>query len=311
MCMQKMIEDHIKKIFDGNSPKNDAYRKELIRVCNEFVDSNLADPKFVKELTSGQGSKFWACISEALLADRLRGKIFPDRSALGEGPDFLLMDGDRKVWIEVICPEPRNVPAGWSGFEKGVTDFPHVDILLRWTAAIKEKSEKLIGNTAGTIKGYLQKGVVSSDDAYVIAVNGCQLRNGPFSALVGISQFPFAVEAVFPVGPIQMKINRETHKVVEQGHQHRPHIINRNNSQVPAYTFLDPRFKQISAIWAVDVNGGTVVGNSEPMTVIHNPNALNPIPLGFLPAESEYVATPCNDDEFLLEKIESQNINSG
>jgi hypothetical protein len=47
------------------------------------------------------------------------------------------------------------------------------------------------------------------------------------------------------------------------------------------------------------------------MTVIHNPNALNPIPLGFLPADSEYVAKPCSDDEFLLEKIDSQDTNSG
>jgi hypothetical protein len=306
-----MIEDHINKIFNGNSPQNEAYRKELIRVCNEFVDSNLADPKFVKELTSGQSSKFWACISEALLAGRLRGKIFPDRTAIGEGPDFLIMDGDRKVWIEVICPEARNVPTDWSNFEEGVTDFPHVDILLRWTAAIKEKSEKLIGNIDGTVKGYLQTGVVASDDAYVIAVNGCQLRNGPFSALIGISQFPFAVEAVFPVGPLQIKINRETLKVVEQRHQHRSHIINRNSAQVPAYTFLDTRFNPISAIWAVDVNGGTAIGNSEPMTVIHNPNALNPISLGFLPADSEYVAKPCSDNELILEKIDSQGISSG
>jgi hypothetical protein len=176
---------------------------------------------------------------------------------------------------------------------------------------IKEKAEKLIGNADGTITGYLQKGVVASNEAYVIAVNGCQLRNGPFSALSGISQFPFAAEAVFPIGPIQLKINRENGKVVDRGHQHRPYIINRNNAQVPAFTFLDPRFNPISAIWAVDFNGGSVIGNSEPMAVIHNPNALNPISMGFLPADSEYVATPCSEDEYLLEKIESQNISNG
>jgi type I restriction enzyme S subunit len=306
-----MIETHITKRFPGNNPRIVDYRKELIRVCNEFVDSGLADPKFVKELTSGKDSKFWSCISEALLADRLRDKVFPDRPVIGEGPDFLIMDGDRKVWIEVICPEACNIPTDWLNIEEDGTDFPHVDILLRWTAAIKEKSEKLIGNIDGTVKGYLQSGVVAENDAYVIAINGCQLRNGPFPALMGISQFPFAVEAVFTVGPIQLKINRETHEVVERGHQHRPHVINRNQAQIPAYTFLDPRFKPISAIWAVDINGGNVIGNSEPMTVIHNPNALNPIPLGFLPADSEYVAKPCSDDEFLLEKIDSQDTNSG
>jgi len=306
-----MIEAHISQRYPRNDPRSVAYRQELIRVCNEFVSRGLADPKFVKELTSGQDSKFWACVSEALLADRLRNKVFPDRSAIGEGPDLLVMDGDRKVWIEVICPEARGVPAGWLTFEEGVTDFPHVDILLRWTAAIKEKAEKLIGNADGTIKGYLQAGVVASNEAYVIAVNGCQLRNGPFSALLGISQFPFAAEAVFPIGPLQLRISRETLKVVGRGHQHRPYIINRNDAQVPAYTFLDPRFNPISAIWAVDVNGGAAFGNTEPMVVIHNPNALNPISVGFLPADNEYVATPCSDNEFLLEKIDSQSISDG
>jgi len=306
-----MIEAHIRQRYPHIDERSVAYRDELIRACNEFVDRRLADQKFVRELTSGQDSKFWACVSEALLADRLRNKIFLERSTIGEGPDFLIGDGNLKVWIEVICPEPIGIPADWISIQDGVTDFPHVDILLRWTAAIKEKGEKLIGNTDGTITGYLQKGVVASNEAYVIAVNGCQLRNGPFSALYGISQFPFAAEAVFPVGPIQVRIDRETGNVVDQGHQHRPYIINRNNAQVPAYTFLDPRFNQISAIWAVDLNGGSVIGNSEPMAVIHNPNALNPIPKGFLPADSEYVAIPCSEDECLLEKIESQNIGDG
>ena len=75
-------------------------------------------------------------------------------------------------------------------------------------------------------------------------------------------------------------------------------------------TFLDPRFAPISAIWAVDLNGASVIGNSEPMVVIHNPFALNPIPVGFLPVDSEYVATPSGEDDFLLEKIESKNISN-
>lgn len=306
-----MIEAHIRQRYPRDDQRSEVYRKELIRVCNEFVDRGLADPKFIRELTSGEDSKFWACISEALLADRLQNKVFPGRSAIGEGPDFLVMDGDRKVWIEVICPEPRGIPEGWLSFEEGVTDFPYVDILLRWTAAIKEKAEKLIGNSDGTIKGYLQSGVVGLNDAYVIAVNGCQLRNGPFPALFGISQFPFAAEAVFAIGPIQLKIDRETLKVVERGHQHRPYVIKRNDAQVPAYTFLDPRFNPISAIWAADVNGGTAIGNTEPMAVIHNPNALNPVSRCFLPADNEYVAISISDNEYLLEKIDSNSFKDG
>jgi type I restriction enzyme S subunit len=304
-----MIEAHIHQRFPFNDQRCAVYRQELIRTCNEFVDRGLADPKFVVELTSGQDSKFWSCLSEALLADRLSGKSFPVRSERGKGPDFLVMDGNLRVWIEVICPEPTRVPDTWSTYQPGgVINFPHQEILLRWTSAIKEKAEKLIGSVDGKVKGYLKTGIVAPNDAYVIAVNGCQLRNGPFSAHFGISQFPFAAEAVFPIGPYQLKIHRETLEVVERGHQHRPFIQNQNDALVPAYAFLDPRFNPVSAIWAVDLNGGSSIGNSEPMAVIHNPNAVNPVSVGFLPADDEYMATPISSNELTLKKVGADSV---
>jgi hypothetical protein len=306
-----MIEAHIHQRFPGDHQRQVAFRLELIRACNEFVEQGLADPKFVWELTSGQGSKFWSCVSEALLAARLRGKSFPVRSVRGAGPDFLVMDGDRKVWIEVICPEPTRVFGTWSTFQpKGVIDFPHREILLRWTSAIKAKAQRLVGSADG-IKGYLQTGVVAPNDTYVIAVNGCQLRNGPFSAHFGISQFPFAAEAVFPIGPYQLKINKDTLEVVERGHQHRPYVQNTNGAPVPAYMFLDPRFNFISAIWAVDLNGGSAIGNSEPMAVIHNPNAVTPVSVGFLPSDDEYVATATSSNELTLTRVGAPSAMNG
>lgn len=298
-----MIEKYIGQRFPYENPQCAAYRQWLVRLCNDFIDRGLADPTFIGELTSGQDSKFWSRLSEALLADQLRCKDFPERPNAGEGPDFLVTDGARNIWIEVICPEPRGLPENWLNFQEGVTDFPHEAILLRWTAAIKEKAEKLIGSADGRITGYLQTGVVAPEDPYIIAVNGCQLRNGTFSALFGISQSPFAVEAVFPVGPYQLRIDRETGKVVGQGHQHRPYVMNRNGAMVPAYTFLDDRFNNISAIWAVDLNGASAIGNNEPKVIVHNPNATNPIPTGFLPADSEYIATPNGTGELTLERV--------
>lgn len=280
----------------------------MVQVCENFVKSGLADPKFVKELMSGSEQKFWACISEALIADRLRGKEFGVRKARGKGPDFLLMEGARRVWVEVVCPEPINVPADWLEPKLGgVVNFSHEEILLRWTSAIKAKAEAFIGSSDGRQKGYLNSGEVSPNDAYVIAVNGCRLRSGPFPALLGISQFPFAAEAVFPIGPYQLRIDRETLKVVDQGHQHRPYVPNKNGALVPAYTFLDPRFNLVSAIWAVDMNGQSVIGNMEPTAIVHNPNAKNPISRCFLPADSEYVAV-AKGDEFVLSKISSQDV---
>lgn len=299
------IESFLLQRYPG-SGRQQKVREEIANACNEFVKSDLADVEFTTELCSGSEQKYWSCVSEALLAVRLRNVGLNPEPSHGGGPDFLLIEKERKIWIEVICPEPKGVPLDWLNSELGSVNFPHEQILLRWTSAIKEKAEKLIGNLDGTNIGYIEKGIVASEDAYVIAVNGRQMRNGKFPSLLGISQFPFAVEAVFAVGPYQISIDRNTLKQTGAEHQHRPLISKLKGAPVPAYTFLDERFQSISAIWAVDVDGTSAIGNSEPMAVIRNPNADNPIPIGFLPAHDEYVATPIGTEEFELNRIEGR-----
>ena len=63
-----------------------------------------------------------------------------------------------------------------------------------------------------------------------------------------------------------------------------------NGAKVFTLLFLEPRFNAVSAIWAVNFNGGPAIGNNDPSVVVHNPNALNPVALGFLPADHEYSA---------------------
>ena len=302
------IETFLLKRFPGCGRVQE-FRDELANACNSFVTSGLADDNFTKELCSGTEQKFWSRVSEALLAAHLRKVGLDPTPSHGGGPDFLLIEKGRKIWIEVICPEPLGVPSDWLTSNPTrvtkVVGFPHEKIILRWTSAIKEKAEKLIGSLDGTAKGYIEKGIVESGDAYVIAVNGCQLRCGPFPALLGISRFPFAAEAVFAIGPSQIKINRETLEQTGAGHQHRPLIPKPTGGLVPAHTFLDARFQPISAIWAVDV-AGTLIGKINPMAVIHNPNAFNQIPNGFLPAHDEYVATLIGTEEFALNRIEGR-----
>lgn len=295
----ELIETFLLQRYPGNG-RPQAVRDEIASACNAFIKSGLADSNFTDELCSGSEQRFWSRVSEALLAARLRNiGLTPEPSQRG-GPDFSVIEGGRKIWIEVICPEPTGVPSDWLEPEMGtVISFPHEQILLRWTSAIKEKTEKLLGS-----KGYIEKGIVASGDAYVIAVNGRQLRSGPFPELLGISQFPFAVEAVFAVGPYQIEIDRDTLKQTGTGYQHRPLISKPKGEPVPAYTFLDARFQRISAIWAVDIDGTSAIGNSEPMAVVHNPNAVNPISTGFLPAHDEYVATPIGTEQYELKRLD-------
>jgi hypothetical protein len=294
------IEDFLESKFPGDGPRA-TYRAEIARVCSEFVASGFADAKYLRELISRTESKFWSCVSEALIFDRLKPQLAP-RTSVGTGPDFLLSCGEKKLWVEVVCPEPVGLPQQWLNIQANTAiTFPHEAILLRRTNAIKDKAERLIGRADGRTPGYLESGVVSPNDIYVIAVNGCRLRNGPFSALNGISQFPHAVEAVFPVGPYQIRIDRSTLQTVGKGYQERFHITKPTGSNVPTFAFLDDRYAPVSAIWAVDFNGESVVGNSEPSALVHNPNALQPVPRGTLDADVEFIASPSGGG-FLLKR---------
>jgi type I restriction enzyme S subunit len=178
--------------------------------------------------------------------------------------------------------------------------MPNTAILLRWTAAIREKADKLLGTRDDEQRGYIQKGIVSPDEAYVIAVNGRLLR-GSFPSITGISQSPSAVEAVFATGPFAIQIDRQTMEVTSSGHQYQPIVQEPSGSGVPAHSFFDPRFCPVSAILAADIGESWPIGGLKPMAVVHNPCANNPIPEGLLPANFEYAAR-IGQDKFSIDR---------
>jgi hypothetical protein len=298
----ELVEAELTRRYLGDFPRLVTIRENLRRICRHHIELGLADATFSDGLCSGDDGQFWQRLSEVLLAHELLCAglhVHPSPS----GPDFRVVHEGRNIWIEVVCPEPIGLPSDWLDPPIGqVHSYPHEAMLLRWTAAIKEKAEKLVGSVDGAKLGYLRKGFVGKGDAYVIAVNGRRLRGRHFSALTGISQFPFAVEAVFSVGPLAIKIDVQTGQSTPAEHTHRPLITKPKGAAVPAYTFLDPRFDAVSAIWACDIDETWVIGNPKHSAVVHNPMAINEIPVHLLPSESDYVATSDGPDFYLLEK---------
>lgn len=298
----QLIEAHLRARYPSTFHRSVAIRTFIRDVCVQHIEGDLGDANFATELSAGVETRYWQRLSEALFGNEIRAGGLPVRPSR-HGPDFLLeLDGHR-IWIEVICPLPTGIPPDWLTPPTGqAVGFPHEAVLLRWTAAIKEKAEKLLGNPTDGTRGYIDKGVVGAQDSYVIAINGRLLRGPHFASIAGISQLPSAVEAAFAVGPMTLTVDRNTNHAVGGGHQHRPTIRKPNGAAVPAYSFLDPTFAPVSAIWAADLDASWVIGNAKPMAVVHNPGAARPVPLGLLPAQDEYVATPNGPDELTLER---------
>ncbi len=294
-----MLKQFLSKRYQRDSILRIEVQQFVLMLCERHIRLGFSDINFEKDLCCGSEHKYWQRLSEALLVNELLVANLDVQPSRNKGPDILVKHKGRNIWIEVICPEPCGVPEKWLRREPIHTN-PHEAILLRWTAAIKEKAEKLLGNREKNISGYLQNGVVDPNDSYVIAVNGRLLRD-VYCNLMGISGYPFAVEAVFEVGPQQLIIDNDSLQVLESGHQHRPFIPKPPDIIVPANMFLDPAFQAVSAIWATDIDDSLNIDNLIRMSVIHNPLAIkNRIEERFLPASTEYVATVCEEGGYLL-----------
>jgi len=153
-------------------------------------------------------------------------------------------------------------------------------MLLRWTSVLKDKRDKLAC--------YAETNVVGFNHCSVIAVNSCRLSDFAVDDL-GISQLPFAVEAVFPVGPLAVPITNEGHA----GNVPRHTIQKSNGQDIPTGNFLGPSYANVSAIigcYKKDMVTGTL-----PLTLVHNPLANVPLPRGIFGANKEYVADDKGD----------------
>jgi hypothetical protein len=198
-------DERVKTALDKQFPNEPHQKAIILGLWEKYAALKLPNHHFVSELTSGNKAKVFQRNWEMLLARHLDALGYKVNNVSKEGPDFWIEHEGKKIWIEAICPTPQSIPQHWLEHPKPgspikVHDVPHNEVLLRWTAAVKEKREKL--------EIYLRKKIVGTNDAYVIAVNGCQL--GAWPPERGTSQFPYALEAVFPVGELTIPIDRAT-----------------------------------------------------------------------------------------------------
>lgn len=281
-------------------PENDVAPAHFGELLQQYIDSGIARADLRQELASGDEGKLWSYIWEAMLFRHLSSLKFQFNRAKARKsgqlrPDFGIICGDRTVWIEAIAPAPEGIPLDWleppRAGEFRVRTMPADQMLLRWTAAIKEKTAKF--------RRYAEEAVIDRVDCNVIAINSCRLSDF-ITDDHGISQLPFALEAVFPVGPLGIPISKEGKLDGEPTRIPRFSIKNANQADVPTDCFLNPENSFISAVLGSNRNH-LLDGNSR-ITVVHNPLAENPLPRGILGATKEFVAEPEGSD-YILRQI--------
>jgi type I restriction enzyme S subunit len=152
-----LIKEYLLKRYPGDFHRTIAVRDGLEQICLRHIERGLGDPNFVNELCADSDTRYWQRLSEALLANELIEAGLALQPSRPGRPDFLIEHQGQNIWIEAMCPEPKGLPKEWLVRTIGkAIDFPHEAMLLRWTAAIKEKAEKLLGNESTGASGYIQ-----------------------------------------------------------------------------------------------------------------------------------------------------------
>jgi hypothetical protein len=272
-------DKQVRSFLDTQYANAPHYKASLIALWKKFIELELTTAHFVSEFTCGKQEVMFQRAWEMMLARHLDAQGYRITTS-DEGPDFRIEHDGQVVWVEAISPEPIGLPEHYMERPKPdgeirVGEVPHNEVLLRWTSAIKEKSDKL--------KEYRAKGIVGLNDSYVIAVNGCQL--GVFPLQHGVSRFPYAVEAVYAAGPIGIPIDKETGKVGDAFVSIRPAIQNAKGAAVSTALFVDKDYAGVSAIVACSIDRSEEP--TLPLDIVHNHFASAPVPHGMLGSEGD------------------------
>jgi len=236
-----------------------------------------ADTNFEAGLRVDFHARFWEMYLTCLLISQ--GKAI---SCPKPGPDILLLEENKKIWVEAVAPNqgqegaPDRVPDIKIG---EVQDHPEQQIILRYRAVIYEKFENKYVR-------YLEKNIVANDDPFIIAINSAKIQLAyPYSTV------PEIVKSVFPIGHLQVHISTEDCSVIDTGYQFRPVIQKASGNDVATNIFLDEAYSKISGVLFSPVSMISVpeTPGSE-ILFIHNPKASNPIPEGYFSFGKEYIA---------------------
>jgi hypothetical protein len=295
--LEKKLTDFLSEKFPTSIPA----QEHFLSLLKAYKDSGLAEEKLFGEIFSSSQKcdegKLWENLWEAMIYRHLSNLKHPFAKPKikrngKSGPDFCISHESQNIWIEATSLNPGpNFPSEWLDAAEGqARSMPHEAILLRWTSALIDKNKQC--------NGWIRDKIIPDNEPYVIAINSSRLSWWP-SEDRGISQLPWAVEAVYPVGPLAISNGSIQHSA-------RLSVKKTPVVDVPTAIFLDPAYNKISAIIGCARNH--MLGNKPYpidekyylddenfLTVVHNPLALNPCPQNIFGNFVEYVMKEKND----------------
>lgn len=240
-----------------------------------------AEPQFSREFSRHFLQRYW----ELWLGVKFIAAGLTLNRNSGKGPDFdLKLSSGLHFYVEATAIEAGStedrVPPPPQAANNEDAPYPPIELFLRITGAIKNKSEQR--------KKQIDRGTLDSNRPYILAINVGDIpsifvdENPPTLSHVClgfggvaysgsstlISPFPFIYRKKYLNDPISTRI------------------------------FYDPEYKWISGIFLSDVNPFYLPQRNH-IQFLHNPNADIRIPLGWFPYGSEWY---CNNQKLINHK---------
>lgn len=251
---------------------------QLCRTYCEYLWGRFrpyADKDFVQDFAVHLHQRFWEMYLAVTLLEAGHTITAPK-----PGPDFGIIHGGRRIWIEAVTAtagepgRPDSIPV--YELKEGEIEagrVPQDQIVLRCTAAISAKFPKQYRQHAAS-------GIIGPDDCYIVAVNHAEAYQW---AEVGTP--PFILRAVLGVGPLFVTIDKKTLEIVSQGAHYRGSIPKSSGASVDTALFLSSESDPLSAVIGSVTTIGTPVhlqqeehAMGQDFLLVRNPMARNRIP---------------------------------
>src|SRR5215831_1944053 len=244
-----------------DDPSGAAHKRFVEELWAKFYP--LADPHFREDARNHFLERFW----EMYLAVALIEQGFPLHRHGERGPKFYALIGNRRVWFEPVAPSlgttADQVPKPVTGAAAYLSDMKTI---LRLTNAF--------GTKRRVYAAALDKGIISPNDAYVLAIN--TRDNTPNVAYR--NSMPFFIEAFLPLSSGTFILDEKAIVMRDSYYQYRPYVTKLSGTCSFTLTFLNDEASFCSAIlhstvdWA---NHPAQLGGE--FEVLHNHRAMRPL----------------------------------
>jgi len=284
----------VEKLFvDDITPYDELYRivrdehrclqHKSYMECLWEIYHPYADRDFPKQLPQDFHARFWEMYLTCTLISKSLSVV--PKQTRAQGPDILVDDSSRRIFLEAITPSqgdnynPDRVPNPAFNTNKAER-LPDTEIILRYSSAIADKYRKYLA--------YLEQGIVSPSDSYIIALNSCKIG---ILAKVEASDLPRIVKSVLPIGDIKVTIGKSSESTVSSHHQYQPNISRSSGSDVPTDLFIRDDYAVISGVlYSHSDIADRPNQMGDDFIFIHNPKSTqNAVPHGYFKLGTEYL----------------------